>query len=255
MTKPAKKEITNFEVPFDADPTQSPPKPSIAKKKKIAIVGTAPQWQLAPFDDQDWEIWGIFGVAGANRRMTRLYELHDKSIIIPMAKTHHSGCYWDIAKNMGKNYITKDYYDEAPDATRFDFNSKLEKYGPYFASSAAWMIADAIDQEPEEIGIWGVNMAHTTEYAYQKPSCTYMLGFAKAKGIKITIPASSELLSIPFQYGIQERPRALEALDMKKNEIAQQLQAHGNNLSVSQMGKYACEQNMVLLQWIEENWK
>lgn len=230
--------------------------PAVAKKKrKIAIIGTAPQWQLAPFDDPEWEIWGIFGVVGCNKRMTRVYELHDKSIILPMAENHHSKKYWEIVNAMGDNYITKDHYDQAPNAKRFDFNSKLEKYGPYFASSAAWLIAEAIDEGADVIGIWGVNMASDTEYAYQKPSCTYVIGYAKAKGIEVIIPASSELLSIPYQYGIQQPPRTLEALAQKEAEIVQNMNAHRQNLQTSQLGVYGCEQALETVKWMKQNWK
>lgn len=224
-------------------------------KRKIAIIGTAPQWQLAPFDDPEWEIWGIFGTVGAGKRMTRIYELHDKAIIEPMAAKHHSGKYWETVSAMGENYITKDHYDQAPNAKRFDFESKLKKYGSYFASSASWLIAEAIDEGVDHIGIWGINMAADSEYAHQKPSCSYLLGYAKAKGIQITIPASSELLQVSHQYGIEKPPRALECLNQKEAEIMQQLGIHKQNFETSRMGVYGCEQALEMVKWYKQNMK
>jgi len=156
---------------------------------------------------------------------------------------------------MGENYITKDEYEQCPKATRFDFTGKRAKYGDYFASSAAWLIADAIDYGADEIAIYGVNMASDSEYAYQKPSCTFMIGWAKAMGIKVTIPDSSELLSIPFQYGIEKRPRALCAIDQKKTELNAQMAVHTQNQKVSEIGVAQCQSNLQLLQWVEQNWK
>lgn len=229
-------------------------KPKTKPTKKIAIIGTAPQWQLAPFDDQSWDIWGIYGVACAGRRLTRLYELHEKSIIIDMAaKMYPDGKYFNVANALGKNYITRDPYDQCPNAVRFDFEAKIKKYGPYFASSASWLIADAIDQGADEIGIWGVNMSSDGEYVHQKPSCSFLLGYARALGIKITIPPTSELLALTHQYGYEHEPRFLQGLDQKRAEIEAQLLAHKNNLDVSKMGVYGAEQALTIVKWMEQN--
>lgn len=230
------------------------PKTKIKKPKRIAIIGTAPQWQLAPFENPDWEIWGIYGVACAGRRLSRLYELHDAAIILDMAaKQYPDGRYFDVAKSMGANYITKDPFAQCPDATRFDFKDKIDRYGPYFASSASWLIADAIDEGADEIGIWGVNMSSDGEYAHQKPSCSYLLGYAKAKGIKVTIPSSSELLAITHQYGYQQEPRFLQNINQRVAEVEAQLSAHKNNLEVSKMGVYGAEQALATLTWFKQN--
>lgn len=241
-----------------AQPTEGPAK----SPRKIAIIGTAPQWQLAPFDDPSWEIWGIYGVACAGRRLTRLYELHDKSIIVPMAeKMYPDGKYWKVADGMGKNYITKDHYDQAPNAVRFDFQSNLKKYGPYFASSCSWLIADAINELEKdgftgtELGIWGVNMSSDGEYAHQKPSCSYLLGWARAKGITVTIPASSELLALTHQYGLEAPPRFVQGMEQKRLEIMADLEAHKKNLKVSELGVYGAERQLDMLKYLEQNWK
>lgn len=224
------------------------------KPKKIAIIGTAPQWQLAPFEDQSWDIWGIYGVACCGRRLTRLYELHEKSVIIDMAeKMYPNGEYFKVANDLGKNYITRDAYDQCPDAVRFDFEAKIKKFGPYFASSASWLIADAIDQGADEIGIWGVNMSSDGEYVHQKPSCSFLLGYARALGIKITIPPTSELLALTHQYGYEDEPRFLQGLIQKRNEIEAQMAAHKNNLDVSKMGVYGAEQALSIVKWMEQN--
>jgi hypothetical protein len=236
----------------DAAPVVSPP---ALKRKKIAIIGTAPQWQMAPFDNPEYEIWGILGVVPLGKRLTRLYELHDAATVRPMIeKPPHQGKYWDVARSLGANYITRDPFPEAPEATRFDFQGKLAKYGPYFASSCAWMLADAIDQNPEEIAIYGVNMAHDSEYGYQKPSCMFMLGYAKAAGIRIVVPSSSELGAVPYQYGLERPPRAIECFRQKKAELQQQLQAHQNNFNASQMGMYGMQQALEIVNWFEQNW-
>lgn len=225
-----------------------------SRKRKICILGTAPQWNQAPFGQEGWEFWGIFGVAGM-AKLDRLYELHKAEEIIPLADRHACGKYWEIANELGANFITRDALPKAPNAVRFDFEAKRKKYGDYFASSCAWLIAEAIDLEPEEIAIYGVNMAHDTEYGYQKPSCTYMLGFAAARGIKITVPKTSELLQVPYLYGLQDEPQTLKILDQKIMEIEGQKAVHQQNFRISEMAVFGCEQVLQNLRWMKMNFK
>lgn len=236
--------------------TPSTPAAEPKKSRKIAIIGTAPQWQLAPFDDESWEIWGIFGVACAGRRLTRLYEVHSPELILPMVeKMYPQGQYWNVARGLGKNYHTKHVYEQTPEATKYDFHKKLEKYGPHFGCSVSWLIADAIDEGADQIGIWGVNMAAETEYANQKPSASFMLGWARAQGIQVTIPSSSELLSFAYQYGFEDEPRFLQNMAQRRAEIQAQYDAHKNNFESSRMGMYGAERELALLKSIEQNWK
>ena len=225
-----------------------------ARTRKIALLGTAPSWQLAPFDDQSWEIWGIFGVTLVSKRLTRIYELHDKTIIEPMVKqASPDGKYWEVVRAQGANFITKDPYDRAPLSTRFDFKAKLEKYGNYFASSASWMLADAIDQNPAEIAIYGVNMASDEEYAHQKPSMTYLIGFAKAKGIKIIIPNSSELLSITHQYGLEQEPRMISSMKQREHEIMQLQAVAKSELLTAQLKMANADGALQQMNWFKQN--
>lgn len=75
----------------------------------------------------------------------------------------------------------------------------------YFCSSIAYMIAHAILLEPEEIGLWGVDLAEDGEYVTQRPNVEWWLGFAEGRGIKVTVAKESALLKAAYVYG-QERP-------------------------------------------------
>lgn len=227
-------------------------------KKKIAILGTTPTWQMAPFDDPTWDIWGIFGVALCSKRLDRLYELHRKEIIEPMVKSASpDGRYWERCRELGKNFITRDPYDQAPEATRFDFDAKLKKYGEYFASSASWIVADAIDEILKagggEIAIYGINMAAHEEYGHQKPSMTYLLGWAKCAGIKIILPRSSELLSITHQYGLQDPPAFIMSMAQRKHEVAQAMAQANGMLTQAQLQIANAQGAMAQIEWFEQN--
>ena len=76
-----------------------------------------------------------------------------------------------------------------------------ERFGPYFTSTIAYMVALAITEEPEFIGVYGVDMATAGEYYDQRPCCEFLLGIAAGMGIEIGIPKSSALLKSPWIYG------------------------------------------------------
>lgn len=102
-------------------------------------------------------------------------------------------------------------------------NDKLAVEKGYFHSSVDYMLALAISEGVEEVGVWGIDMAHDTEYVHQKPSGSFWLGVAKGRGIKVTIPAASALLnSQGYRYGYDPEP---------SNEVLVQLRARAAALA------------------------
>jgi hypothetical protein len=225
-----------------------------AVKKKIAIVGTGSQWQLAPFNDPEWEIWGLIGVATNAPRLDRLYEFHERKIVEHIANTDYAdGSYWKVAQSLGPNFITNGDHPECPQATQYDFQHNIEKYGKYWCSSVDWMIADAINLEPEAIGLFGINMASDSEYVHQKPSASFYLGIAKGKGIKVIVPSSSEVLAGPYMYGLEEMPRIFHGLMQRKAEYQYHLGEERKVLEASRANALKYEAYLEIVQWIEQN--
>ena len=72
-------------------------------------------------------------------------------------------------------------------------------FGPFFwTSSIACLMAFAIAQKPEEIGLWGVHMASHEEYRDQRPGCQYFIQRAWDAGIRLDqVPPESMLLKPP----------------------------------------------------------
>jgi len=65
------------------------------------------------------------------------------------------------------------------------------------------MIALAITEGFEEIGIYGVDMAVGKEYIKERPSVEYFLGIARGRGIKVIIPDACDLLKTRFIYAFE----------------------------------------------------
>jgi len=109
---------------------------------------------------------------------------------------------------------------EIPASRALPVADLVQKYGSFFfTSSIAWMIACAIEDiieerdkrplgytpaEPDEIALYGVDMAANEEYGYQRAGCQHFLLIAADLDIKITVPPESDLLRPMPLYGIDE---------------------------------------------------
>lgn len=123
-------------------------------------------------------------------------------------------------------YMVK-HFDWIPNSVEYPIEDRAARFGDYFYSTISYMIADAIAWGMEEIGIWGVDLAHDTEYEYQKPSAEYLLGIAKGMGIKLSIAPQSALLKGMYRYGYSRMP---------SNEDLQWLKVYEERVTRSQQG-------------------
>lgn len=172
--------------------------------KKIAVIGSAPSSvALAPYNDPSWIIWSCSpGSVPHLRRVDAHFELHvwepDKSWFHTDYRLWLANCkcpVYVIVKN-----------PEIPTSVELPKEELLRQFGGhFFTSSIAWMMALAIAQKPDEIGLWGVDMAADEEiYSGQKLGCQYFISIAKAMGIKVTIPPQSDLNQPNRLYGVAE---------------------------------------------------
>ncbi len=95
-------------------------------------------------------------------------------------------------------------HPELENSSAYPIDRITSKFGRYFTSTASYMIASAIDEGAEGIGLFGVNMSTDGEYQNQKPCCEYLIGIARGRGIKVHIaPGSPLLLSEKGLYGYE----------------------------------------------------
>lgn len=85
----------------------------------------------------------------------------------------------------------------------------------HFESSIAYPMALAIRERPEEIGLYGINMAADEEYSYQRPNMHYLIGFARAKGIRVAIHPNSRLFESQWTGGLYGHPDAANDIDYR----------------------------------------
>lgn len=162
--------------------------------RKIAIVGFArPHRDLAPYADESWEIWGVNDAWSFMPRADRWFEVHSQ--YIHEWEVRRAAGHMDFLANFAGPVVMVEHYDHIPNSVAFPLEEAIKDLGRvYFTSSIAYMLAMAIMERPDEIGIWGVDMASQTEYQQQRPCCEWMIGLAEGRGIKVTLPEGCKLM-------------------------------------------------------------
>jgi hypothetical protein len=202
------------------------------KERKVAILGKAPSsLQEAPFDDPSWECWTINNAAqmGVVPRWDRQFELHP---IEWTKRPEYNGYYNWLCQQKEKPVYVREPTPEIPSHVVYPHAEIVKAFGTrYFTNSISWMLALAIAEGCSEIGLWGVDMAmhavglKESEYASQRPSCEFFIGVAAGLGIKVHIPASSDLMKAAFMYGVEaeQADDFRRKVDVREKEIRQRI--------------------------------
>jgi hypothetical protein len=199
---------------------------------KIALIGSAPSSiELGPYKDasyakyaqgkvqaypptphieEEWEIWACSpGAYGVVERATRWFEVHRWEPGAPWFSPE----YCQFLRNFKGPVYTGRKVDELPNSVVYPLEEVLAEFGPFFlTSSLSLMLAMAILEidrsgHPKQdctIGLWGVDMAATEEYGYQRAGCQHFIELAYDRGIGIYVPPESDLLRPMPVYGICE---------------------------------------------------
>lgn len=154
---------------------------------RVAIVGLSPaSHDLTPYDGS-CEVWGL-PWDDYWPRFDRHFEMHDLRLLQSAHSRRKEG-YFDRLRDCPKLYMQQGWEH----AQAFPKDEVATTTGDYFNSSIAYMMALAIHEGAEWIGLYGVDMKDGEEYGYQKPNLEYLIGLARGKGIEVFIPEVSPL--------------------------------------------------------------
>jgi hypothetical protein len=203
------------------------------KKNKVAIVGFAPSTMAEVrflFGNPEFEIWGLnqlymaFG-PGQNlpaiaEHADRWFQIHHRTSYDANIVRDHSHHDW-LANETRFPIYMQEKYPEIPMSVQFPKEKIMEEFGSYFTNSISWEIALAIMEGFEEIHLYGVDMATHSEYAYERPSVEYFLGWAKGRGIKIIVPEKSDLLKSLWLYPYEDSAPFRTKCTARKTELSE----------------------------------
>ena len=219
-TKTASKKKTTVRKPA------TPKVPAYLKrsKDKVAIVGFAHTKTEAPFDNPEYEIWGINRLHASmpDKRWDRYFQIHDLQAAHGDDEEHLK---WLRAQKIPV-YLRPDDMGKfsIPGEVPFPKQDLVDAFGNYFTNTVSWLLALAISFEYKEIAVYGVDMAVDmlidSEYAYQRPSCEYFLGVAAGLGITVSIPAGADLLKATHLYGFETGGILREKYETRTKELA-----------------------------------
>lgn len=250
---------------------------------KIALLGSAPSSiMLAPFRDQsyqeymggktqiqpptphieqEWLIWACSpGAYGRVERCDAYFELHRWE----PGRPWFSPEYVQFLREFKGPVYTGGVVPELPTHEVFPIKEIEAEFSSYFlTSSLSMMFALAIYKleqydkvmaaagEPKEkhtIGMWGVDMAASEEYGYQRAGCQYFILEALRRGIEVYVPPESDLLRPMPVYGMCEWDHNW----IKGTARLQELQAQEQN-HIAQM--QAAQRSLAFFQGARENQK
>jgi hypothetical protein len=158
---------------------------------KVAIVGLSQGTRhLAPWNDPEWEIWGLAWDVERRYQFHRAFEMHDMADL--KATYADLRRYLEKIAHCSRLYMVQEY-QSVPGSIAFPFDEVEQSVGDYWCSSIAYAMSLAIHEGAEEIGLYGIDMKGDDEWGYQKPNMEYLIGFARGRGIKVHIPETSPL--------------------------------------------------------------
>jgi len=197
-------------------------------KKTIAIVGFSPTSRhLAPMDDDRVEIWGVNEAhrhrTSYMKRWDRWFQIH-KRWDFTKTGTAAAKEHWEwLQQDHGHPIYMQEVHPDIPSSVELPMDEIRARFpGPkellptgeeaerfYMTSTFAYMCAMAMlvieEHRPEgwklddppygRIEVYGFDMATFTEFQYQKGSTEFWIGYARGRGIEVTVPYKSRLLA------------------------------------------------------------
>lgn len=172
--------------------------------EKVAIVGFSETRSQAPWDDESWEIWvcNRLPLQEGVTRWDRHFDPHTtewskQNFVSPELWTEYEEEF--LKKDHGKEkliYLPPEDEERYPNSVKWPQNECIEYFGrEYFTSAIAWQIGFAQVLGVKELGLFGIDLRHDTEWADQRPNAEWLLGIAEGHGIKINLPVESSLLN------------------------------------------------------------
>ena len=222
MVEDKNKLDTKLVVPAENRPSIWPK----TTKKKVAICGTAPSLGEAPFNNQEFDIWGVAHCLFLQpvTRLDVIFELHKKEIWMK------DNAPYQRFPNATILFQEKD--EKYPNSMKYPVDEMLKKYvvnegyqgqSPYASSSLPFMVWAALEMGYDEIHFYGIHLQMTEEYFYQRPCLEYWIGVAKGMGKKIYMSPAADLLKFAYIYGYQEQEGQAKQLMARKAEFEQRI--------------------------------
>jgi hypothetical protein len=180
---------------------------------RVLILGTAPDSLAQMPKESDWIIWSLLGNHDRIERADQWFEMHHPQYLRDIGCAKQA----DLLASV-ENCVTLANYPLEDVAALAD----------YFTCSIAYMIALAIVRGATHIGLYGVNLNHESEYAYERPCVEFWLGMAAGQGVKVEVAEASPVLKSSRRYGAEDWKLLAKAQQMAAEAEAAKRQAQND---------------------------
>lgn len=163
--------------------------------RRVVIATPARAAGVVPEALQDDQVWVVNLAGFRHPYATRHYFMDAPSAFRELA-TGTFADYINAQTDGGVEVYAREVWTETPGVTRLDVDAIVANLGlDYFTSTVAYMVAHAIHEGTDELVLWGCYHWHgESEYMPQKPCIEAWLGFAIARGIRVSFGGGSQLL-------------------------------------------------------------
>ena len=215
------------------------------RKKRLILIGKGNGWQNAPLYG-DFESWGVNDLV-VNRSLDMVFDMHplderynpnieEDLKAIDLIKCSHDLKHQEVLNtNMGLKktidiinkqkipFITLKHYDFCPTSTEYPLKEIVEDLrSDNFTNGIDYMLAYAIwKNRYDRIEMYGINMALGSEYEWEKPGVDFWIGYAKGRGIKVTVNSHITTLMKPrdgklYGFGIPQFFKEGSLMELQK---------------------------------------
>lgn len=221
---------------------------TIQRTRKVAILGFGETVKDCPWQDPSWDLVGMngfwraaepdYGIKVPEERFSLWLDMHS----VEYTKAYGQAAGFGDAQH---EWLKKPHpfpilmladHPEYPSVRAFPVDEVVQSLGrDYFTSTVAYALTFALMQpDVAEVGLWGIDLVHNTEYSEQRPCAEYWIGRAEAMGIKVTIHDASALLKQRARYGYEvENPLAVEMrayLAVQEQSIPRAIEKHQSEM-------------------------
>lgn len=241
-------------------------------RSNVAVIGFTPHAYGAPWGHPDWDFKGLNDLHqvfeqywpkcfAEHSDQVQWYQLHRRGA---------DGLYPGARDENHSKWLTEqkcpiwmwEHDDAIPASVPYPLLEILTMPHPvtgdelwpekYFNNSITWMIAHAILQGYQTIGLYGIDMAMDgvhgqSEYQHQRPSVENAIGVARGLGIRVVMPQESEILKCAYLYGLDNMMHFRKKLLVRHDGLVQDEAAAVNDYETSKRALFQVKGALQLL--------
>jgi hypothetical protein len=107
-----------------------------------------------------------------------------------------------------------------PTSVRYPIEAITARWRPYFTSTVPYMIALAVHEGVDELGLLGIYLNTSQEYRDHRPCVEYWIGVAEAQGVTVLLPDDTDIAVAPlYGYNLEGRVDPSSGLTLKSVEV------------------------------------